>query len=110
MQSNAMQCNAMHPSRLAACRLSKGGSWGSGAAGGEAPGEAACNEALNRCYELLASCMRSAEDVALEMKASSVASPRGPLRRSREAPVRRGRCGAPALHCLWHVLPLPRMS
>ena len=110
MQCNAMQCNAMHPSRLAACRLSKGGSWGSGAAGGEAPGEAACNEALNRCYELLASCMRSAEDVALEMKASSVASPRGPLRRSREAPVRRGRCGAPALHCLWHVLPLPRMS
>jgi hypothetical protein len=48
--------------------LSKGGSFASGAEE-ELPGEHACNEALNHCYELLASCLRRAEDVSPEMKA-----------------------------------------
>ncbi|PSC69848.1 hypothetical protein C2E20_6606 [Micractinium conductrix] len=59
-------------------RLSKNGSFATGTAPAELPGESACNEArrgsllkcrvLNHCYELLAACMRAAEDVSPEMK------------------------------------------
>lgn len=48
-------------------RLSKGGSFASGTDTAP-PGEAVCNEVLNHCYELLAVCVRGAEDVSPEMK------------------------------------------
>ncbi|KAL4418732.1 hypothetical protein ABPG77_001789 [Micractinium sp. CCAP 211/92] len=48
-------------------RLSKGGSFASGTDDG-LPGEHVCGEALNHCYELLAGCVRSAEDISPEMK------------------------------------------
>ncbi|EFN55216.1 hypothetical protein CHLNCDRAFT_134458 [Chlorella variabilis] len=65
-------------------RLSKGGSFATGAQTA-VPGESACNEVLNHCYELLADCGRKAQDVSPEMKASCRADVYDQLRRIKNA-------------------------